>query len=218
MANKQLPSASTAGLDVRLREPASEPATSVKARAAMTPNITGAMTAAEYASAGLGDVDLAVAARALTAQIERVHANDLRDGEAALAAQAAALNAIFTELARRAARNMGGCLEVMETYLRLALRAQTQCRATWEAVAAIKNPPVVFAKQANISAGHQQINNGAGALGNRAEKSGNTRNELLEAPHAQLDRLDTRPPRAAGAVNSPVVSMEAGHRPADRSG
>ena len=44
--------------------------------------------------------------------------------------------------------------------MRLALKAQGQCRATVETLAAMKNPPVVFAKQANISSGPQQVNNG----------------------------------------------------------
>jgi hypothetical protein len=44
--------------------------------------------------------------------------------------------------------------------MRLALRAQGQCRATLETLAAIKNPPVVFARQANINnGGQQQVNN-----------------------------------------------------------
>ena len=45
-----------------------------------------------------------------------------------------------------------------------------------EVQAAIKNPPVVFAKQANISSGHQQINNGtashAGEIKNQQNKLG----------------------------------------------
>ena len=34
--------------------------------------------------------------------------------------------------------------------MRLALKTQSQCRATVETLAALKNPPLVFAKQANI--------------------------------------------------------------------
>jgi hypothetical protein len=44
--------------------------------------------------------------------------------------------------------------------MRLALKAQSQSRATVETLAAIKNPPVVYARQANFAAGHQQVNNG----------------------------------------------------------
>jgi hypothetical protein len=77
-----------------------------------------------------------------------------------LNAQAVSLNSIFAELARRSALNVGEHMDAMERYMRLALKAQGQCRATLETLAAIKNPPVVFARQANISNGPQQVNNG----------------------------------------------------------
>ncbi|MBT2323137.1 hypothetical protein J7E62_12355 [Variovorax paradoxus] len=68
------------------------------------------------------------------------------------------MNALYTELARRASLNMGEYLAA--TYLRLAMKAQSQCRSTIEALAEMKNPPVVFARQANISNGPQQVSNG----------------------------------------------------------
>jgi hypothetical protein len=78
-----------------------------------------------------------------------------------LTAQAHTLDAIFGNCARRAAANMGEYMHAAELYLRLALKAQSQCRATLETLAAIKNPaPVAFVRQANISAGPQQVNNG----------------------------------------------------------
>ena len=40
--------------------------------------------------------------------------------------------------------------------MRMALKAQNQCRMTLETLATIKNPPVVFAKQANTAQGPQQ--------------------------------------------------------------
>jgi hypothetical protein len=43
--------------------------------------------------------------------------------------------------------------------MRMALKAQAQCRATLETLATIKNPSVVFARQANIAQGPQQANN-----------------------------------------------------------
>jgi len=58
---------------------------------------------------------------------------------------------------------MGEYIKAAETYMRLALKAQSQCARTIEVLAAMKNPPVVFAKQANISHGHQQVNNGTNA-------------------------------------------------------
>ena len=77
-----------------------------------------------------------------------------------LNAQANALNTIFGELCRRASLNMGQHMDTAERYLRLAFKGQGQCRATLETLAAIKNPPLVYAKQANIAHGPQQVNNG----------------------------------------------------------
>ena len=37
--------------------------------------------------------------------------------------------------------------------MKLALKAQNQCRMTLETLAAIKNPPVIYARQANFANG-----------------------------------------------------------------
>ena len=64
------------------------------------------------------------------------------------------------DLARRATAQE--YLKTWEAYLRMAMKAQNQCRMTLETLAMIKNPPTVFAKQANINhGGQQQVNNGA---------------------------------------------------------
>ena len=53
----------------------------------------------------------------------------------------------------------------MEAFTRLALKAQSQCRATLETLADIKQPRhVVIAQQANL-AHQQQVNNGTGQPG-----------------------------------------------------
>jgi hypothetical protein len=118
--------------------------------------------------------------------------------EALLVSQAISLNLIYTELARRSALNMGEYIEASERYMRLALKAQAQCRSTIEALVALKNPPIVYAKQANISAGHQQINNHPeAASAPPAPISASAPNELLEAEHGACERLD---PGAAAAA------------------
>ncbi len=109
---------------------------------------------------GKDQVSLTGCIEALAATAKATHGGDLKKAESLLVAQASTLNAVFCELARRASWNMGEHLSATETYLRLALKAQAQCRATLETLAAIKNPPVVFARQANINnGGQQQVNN-----------------------------------------------------------
>jgi hypothetical protein len=110
---------------------------------------------------GKDQISLEGCIEALTATARATHGGDLKKAETMLVAQASTLNAVFCEMARRASWNMGEHLNATETYLRLALKAQAQCRATLETLAAIKNPPVVFARQANINnGGQQQVNNG----------------------------------------------------------
>jgi hypothetical protein len=110
-----------------------------------------------------------------------------------LFAQAQTLQSIFMNLARRATSQQ--YMNHWEAFLRMALKAQSQCRATLEALATIKNPPVVFAQQANINqGGQQQVNNGAApasALPSAAlmtgghEMSGDPASGTRTAPHAE---------------------------------
>ena len=104
--------------------------------------------------------DLTATVAALEESVAAVQRGELGDAEALLTAQAFTLNAIFTRCAVQAARNLEGqYLEATERYLRLALKAQNQSRATLETLAVLKNPTTIFARQANIAAGPQQVNN-----------------------------------------------------------
>ena len=134
----------------------------------------------------------------------------MASAEATLVAQADTLDAIFNELARRAALNMGEYLGATETYLRLALKAQSQCRATLETLAAIRNPPVIYARQANVTTGPQQINNGVAAP-TRGRESETAQTQLLEATDGK--RLDTGTASAAGGCNSSLEAVGAIDRP-----
>ena len=56
--------------------------------------------------------------------------------------------------------------------MRMAMKAQSQCRMTIETLATLKNPQVVFAKQANINnGGQQQVNNRVATDTSRARES-----------------------------------------------
>ena len=77
---------------------------------------------------------------ALDESAKRVNSNDMKDVEATLISQATALNVKFGELSRRAGANMGEYLETSERYMRMALKAQNQCRMTLETLAKDKVP------------------------------------------------------------------------------
>ncbi len=161
----------------------------VQAQIATMPIMPVALVITEYSRPKFGELSLTDVVGELKAKTQAVHSGDLREAESILIAQATALNTLFAELARRAALNLGEHIGAAETYLKLALRAQSQCRATLESLAGIKNPPVIFAKQANIAHGPQQVNNGVASEPTRVEKNVNPPNELLGNDHGK--RLDT---------------------------
>lgn len=141
---------------------------------------------------------------ALALQIDKVNNGNMKRPEAILLAQAHTLDELFNNLARRAHKVQS--LKQYEMDLRLALKAQSQCRATLETLAAIKNPPVIFAKQANISNGHQQINNGVQST--HTEKTKNQPNELLvEAKHGS-ETMDTRTTGATIGKDNAMATVE----------
>ena len=139
-------------------------------------------------------------------QAAAVNRGELNHVEAMLMNQATALQSLF---ARLAARGMG-CEQApaFEANMRIALRSQSQCRATLETLAAIKNPPVVFAKQANINQGNgnQQVNNGTPAPATHAGKNINQQNELLEVQHGS-ETVDTRTTGATIGKNPAMATV-----------
>lgn len=150
----------------------------------------------------------------LQVSIERTKSGSIGQAEELLTAQATSLNAIYVECARRAAVNIGHYPDTVEQFLRLALKAQSQCRTTLESLAEIKNPrSVAFVKQANIANGHQQVNNGVTpeptTQGSRGE-SEKAPIELLGA-EANVTRLDTRATSKAGRGNSALEAVGAVH-------
>jgi len=114
----------------------------------------------QFTSLGLNAV-----VECLSQSIRRVEANDMRPSEAMLFAQAVALQSIFTGMAQLASRHKGQRLDEAERCMRMALKAQNQCRMTLETLAALKNPRVVVAQQTNIANGPQQVNNGPAVPG-----------------------------------------------------
>ncbi len=82
---------------------------------------------------------------------------DLAMASKILAAQAITLDSMFAELARRAALNMGDYINATERYGRLALRAQSNCRATLEALAKLHQPREQTVRHVHVSEGGQAV-------------------------------------------------------------
>lgn len=175
------------------------------ARTVLRPTVQAAVTLKEYGKS-YGDLDLGGLIDTLTEQTRASSDGDLKRAEAMLITQAHTLDAIFNNLARRAIN--AEYMDNLDRYLKLALRAQSQCRATWEALATIKNPPVAsYVRQANIAHGSQQVNNAPNAPvgAPRAGENPNLQNKLLEEKDGE--RLDPRTTSAPGRADPEMATL-----------
>ncbi|MDT0634218.1 hypothetical protein [Spectribacter hydrogenoxidans] len=159
-----------------------------------------------------GDVPSAGAiARDLRAKVELAAAGDLSDSEAILVTHVHALNAVFNNLAYKAAN--ADSLELVESYLKLALRAQSQTRSTVETLSEMKGPKsVAFVRQANIAHGDQQVNN------HRQRSSESETNSAKQTERRDSDArqaLDTRGSASPGRSHQGDETLAAVNWPSD---
>lgn len=157
-------------------------------------------------------VDVPTLIEVLREQGKTVKQGDLSRAETMLICQATALQAIFARLAERAMANTE--IAPFEANLKMALRAQSQCRATLETLAAIKNPPILYAKQANVTSGPQQINNTI-SLAERARKIQNAPNQLSGATNNEL-HANARASSIKGRTNQEMETVGEINRTKDR--
>ena len=177
----------------------------ILAKTYLQPTLQGAATVKACGSYG-GDgenIELSALVAELETLAEATSGGDLRSAEAMLVAQAQSLDTIFGNLARRALAQQ--YLPNFEMFPRLALRAQSQCRATLEALALLKNPAfVAFVRQANIANGPQQVNNAPEPP--RARDLENEQNKLLEAKNGE--RLVSRTTAATSEAHTRLETVE----------
>ncbi len=181
------------------------------AQALMRPSTLAAnsIAALKFAADQTDVVSLTIALREQQALV--TGKNDLCRAEGMLIAQAHVLDALFNRELMTAMRQ--DALPQFEAHAKLAMRAQSQCRATLETLAAIKNPPnATFVKQANIAHGPQQVNNGPSPAGesSRTREADNAQNRLLEQDHGE--RLDTLAASTTVSTDPAVAAVEEFHR------
>ncbi len=108
-----------------------------------------------------------------------VAAGDLSHHRALLSGQAVVLNSIFTELSRRAALNMGDFLGAAETYMRLALKAQAQSRATIEALDRLAN-----GREQTVRHVHVDNRGGQAVIAETVHTGGQQNGKIADQSHA----------------------------------
>lgn len=107
------------------------------AETVVLPHVRAAATAVNFGSHPFGKANapnindaLAVVLKATTASRD----GNMDVGTDILTAQALSLDAVFTNLAERSLRNLDHYPDAADRYMRLALKAQANCRATLEAL------------------------------------------------------------------------------------
>jgi hypothetical protein len=143
------------------------------ARVALTPEYHAAYSICELNQVtAFKEAELTELADRLAYQLQQLKDGDLGQVESMLASQAYTLDAMFHNLLRRSTLNFRNEFSVIERFIKLAMKAQSQCRTTLDSLASMKKPPPELIKQTIIAHGHQQVNN-------FPEKE-NPPNELLE--------------------------------------
>jgi len=173
------------------------------ARIALSPSLQSALALRDFNKA-CGELELMSLVEELRHQIGQAIDGDLGRAEAMLTTQAHSLDAIFSNLARRAIN--AEYLSGFDTYLKLGLRAQSQCRATLETLAAIKNPVGrAYVGQANF-AHNQQVNNTTAY--SRTGENKKTPSKLLEDKEHEPDKwLDSGTPKETVKVDSDLATV-----------
>ena len=131
------------------------------ARKVLDPGLRHAVTASAFAGNVLGN---SIKRPGLMDYVDYVlkvggkaEAGDLAIASRLLASQAITLDSMFTELARRTANNMGEYANAAERYGRLALKAQSNCRATLEALAKLHQPREQTVRHVHVNEGGQAV-------------------------------------------------------------
>jgi len=168
------------------------------------------ISAADGGQTFFKDIDVPIFVKHLRDQAGAVQSGNLSQAEAMLNNQAIALQSLFARLVEQGVSQT--LMPNIEGFMKLALRAQNQCRATLETLATIKNPPVVFARQANFANGPQQVNNGPEAPRAREDKIEQT--QLLE--NAPNERLDFGKTATAGGNDKAMATVGEVNRTTDR--
>lgn len=131
------------------------------ARALLNPYARHALSASIFAGQMMGKSDdlprIVDYAEYLTAACTKAEGGDLALVSRTLAAQAITLDSMFTEFARRAAINMGEYIHAAERYGRLALKAQSNCRATLETLAKLHQPREQIVRHVHVNEGGQAV-------------------------------------------------------------
>lgn len=157
-----------------------------------------------------GDVpikpDILALRTALKESANQVKAGDLSGLETMLVSQAHTLQNIFMQMVNK--MSDAKQLNQLDTFARIALKAQNQSRSTIATLHELKNPQrATFIKQLN-QANQMQVNN--------SENFSNSQNELLDGQNGEW--LDSGATGKTGGFNQNLATVEKVHRGKNSNG
>ena len=161
------------------------------ARVLLDPVVRHANLASSMASPVFGDTEKPSAmasTEALQTIVDKAQAGDMQIASRLLASQAVSLDTMFTELARRSAANFGHYPDASDRYMRLALRAQSNCRTTVEALAKLHQPREQTVRHVHVNEGGQAVvadhfhNHTGGAQNAKSDKQSHATGAAGESP------------------------------------
>ena len=177
------------------------------AKASLQACTMSAVLSEAFTSSIFPDNKIADVASELSDKIKTIQAGDMNPIEAMLIGQAQALQTMFVSLGRQAASKTS--LPQYTAFMNLALKAQSQSRATIQALTELKYPKqATFVKQANFAGGNQQVNNASNTHAPaHAREIENQPNELLrEVNNATLDTSGTATTSATDKAMATVAT------------
>jgi hypothetical protein len=194
-----------------------EPFDRIKAVAKVTASsaLNSAKVVAAY-NAG-SDVDLVASTQVMIEHQREVKAGDMSRAECMLMNQAVALQSMFVDLALRAKRETS--FSNMQVMTGLALKTQSACRATLQALGDLKYPrQATFVRQANIAHGPQQVNNDDGPASPRTQLNQSVKNKLLDGVNDGSSYMVNGTTPTSAGKDPELATLEPVHRPKKQKG
>lgn len=146
---------------LQIEQTPNETGAQAMARHFLQPSLKNAGAASGFMAKMFGDGDQRPGLHDYATYVQKVakaaEAGDIAMVSQVLAAQALTLDAMFAELARRTAMNAGDYINAAERYGRLALKAQSNCRATLEALVRLHQPREQTVRHVHVSEGGQAV-------------------------------------------------------------
>jgi hypothetical protein len=195
---------------IEIERAAGETVDQSTARALLDPCTRHAFTAMPFIGGSLSKscslpdaMDFVDSLRSIAGKAE---AGDMALVSRMLATQAVALDSIFGEFARRSSLNMGSHLDAAERYARLALKAQSNSRATLEALAKLHQPREQIVRHVHVNEGGQAIV--ADQVNHYARGAGNAETDKQSQAAEALDECTAMPCPDPAGRRVPVPGSE----------